>query len=49
MDCEKLAEDQMEMQEMVGKLKKDLRIILITILGTNALWVLWTVLHHIVH
>ena len=42
MDCKELAEDH-------DRLKKDLRLILITILTTNALWVIWTIFHHIVH
>jgi len=49
MDCKELAEDHVEIQAMVDRLKKDLRLILITILTTNALWVIWTIFHHLVH
>lgn len=47
--CDGLIEDNKDIRREVTGLKKDVRLILFTIVATNALWALWTVAHHFLH
>lgn len=47
--CGDLIEENKDIRREIKDLKKDLRIILMTILTTNALWALWTVGHYLLH